>query len=383
MLNISLISSGRSDFGIMKNLCVKLNDHILINFKLIITGSHFDKQLGYSISEINSLKKIKKDKIKIDVKSNSKKSTIKFMSESMLKLFDKLNSSKPDFLIVLGDRFEIFAITQSAYLLGIPIIHFHGGEVTNNVIDEAFRHSITKMSTYHFVSTEIYKKRVIQLGENPNNVFNVGSLSLENIKDELNLSKINLEKKLDIKFLKKNILLTYHTETKNIKESIKNFEKLLKILISIKHTLFIITYPNNDPGYKEIIKIIKKYEKLTDNIKVFKSLGRKLYLNTLKFCDCIIGNSSSGIIEAPTLGIYTINIGKRQDGRVKSKSIIDTTVNKKNIVKILNDIFKDFLNIKSNKNININPYEKNNTSDIVIKKILKFKKTTNKNFYDL
>ena len=381
MLNISLISSNRSDFGIMKNLCIKLNNHSLINFRLIITGAHFDKELGYSLSEINSLKKIKKNKVKINVKSNNKKSTIKFMSESMLKLFDRLKLSKPDFLIMLGDRFETFAIAQSAYILNIPIIHFHGGEVTNNVIDEAFRHSITKMSQYHFVSTEIHKKRVIQLGENPNNVYNVGSLSLENIKNELDYSKTIIEKKLNIKFLKKNILITYHSETKNINESIGNFDKLLKLLISEKDILYIITYPNNDPGYKELIKIIKKYDKISSNIKIFKSLGRKLFLNTLKFSDCIIGNSSSGIIEAPSVGTYTVNIGKRQHGRIKANSIIDTDVDKKNIFKILNKIFIDYLNLKNNKNFN--PYEKNRTSDKVINKILNFKKTTNKNFYDL
>lgn len=381
MLNISLISSNRSDFGIMKNLCIKLNDHSSINFRLIITGSHFDKQLGYSLSEISSVKKIKKDKVKIKVKSINKKSTIKFMSESMLKLFDRLKLNKPDFLIILGDRFEIFAIAQSAYILNIPIIHFHGGEVTNNVIDEAFRHSITKMSQYHFVSTEIYKKRVIQLGENPNNVFNVGSLSLENIKNELDYSKTTIEKKLNIRFLKKNILITYHSETKNIKESINNFDKLLKILISKKDILYIITYPNNDPGYKELIKIIKKYYKMSNNIKIYKNLGRKLFLNTLKFSDCIIGNSSSGVIEAPSVGTYTINIGKRQHGRVKANSIFDTYVDKKNIFKILNKIYKDDLNLKSNKNCN--PYEKRKTSDVVINKILNFKKTINKNFYDL
>ena len=222
MLNISLVTSNRSDFGILKNLCIKLNKHNSIKFNLIITGSHFDRELGYSLSEINILKKIKNKKIKINVSSNSKKNAIKFMTETTRKTFDVLVSSKPDFLILLGDRFEIFATAQSAYFLDIPIIHFHGGEITNNIIDEAFRHSITKMSTYHFVSTEIYKNRVIQLGENPKNVFNFGSLSLENIRNEIVYSKKNLEQKLAINFQKRIVIITYHIETKNINKSIKD-----------------------------------------------------------------------------------------------------------------------------------------------------------------
>lgn len=381
MINIAFATSSRSDFGIMKNLCIKLNQHKKINFKLVVTGSHLDRNLGYSISEIKELVNINKDIIPIKSISNSKKSTVKYMSEVKEKFFNYFTSKKIDFLIILGDRFEVFAITQIAYILNIPIIHFHGGEVTNNIMDEAFRHSITKMSKYHFVSTKTYEKRVIQLGENPKRVFNVGSLGVENIKLEKFLNKKSLEKKLKLKFLKNNILISYHIETNDIDKSIRNFDKLMKYITPLKNTLLILTYPNNDPGYNKLIDLINRYKKISKNLVVFKNLGSYLFYNLLRNVDCIIGNSSSGIIEAPSLNTYSINLGKRQDGRVKAISTIDIPVRKKEIAKTLKNVFKDYLKIAKKKNLN--PYEKKNSSDNVIKKILKFEKTSNKFFFNL
>ena len=381
MLNISLVTTNRSDFGILKNLCIKLQNNRKINFNLIVTGSHFDKKLGSSFKEIKSSKLKISRKIKINIDTDNQINILKYISETIKKFSLYLNKNHIDFIIILGDRFETFAIAQSAYVLSIPIIHIHGGELTYDVLDEGFRHSITKLSSYHFVSTENYRKRVIQLGENPNTVFNVGSLGVENIKLTKFYKKSKLEKLLKLKFLKNNILVAYHPETKNRLESIKNFKILVESIKSLNDTLIIFTYPNNEPGYKKIISIIDKSHKFFTNSVVFKNLGQIYFFNLLKNVDCIVGNSSSGIIEAPSLNTYTLNIGDRQNGRIRAKSVIDSKANKNDIKEKINYILKNSKN-KINKNIS-NPYEKNKTSEVIIKKILKLKTKPKKIFYDL
>ena len=381
MLNISLVTTNRSDFGILKNLCIKLQNNRKINFNLIVTGSHFDKKLGCSFKEIKSSKLKISRKIKINIDTDNQINILKYISETIKKFSSYLNKNHIDFIIILGDRFETFAIAQSAYVLSIPIMHIHGGELTYDVLDEGFRHSITKLSSYHFVSTENYRKRVIQLGENPNTVFNVGSLGVENIKLTKFYKKSILEKLLKLKFLKNNILVAYHPETKNRLESIKNFKILVESIRPLNDTLIIFTYPNNEPGYKKIISIIDKSQKFFTNSAVFKNLGQIYFFNLLKNVDCIVGNSSSGIIEAPSLNTYTLNIGDRQNGRIRAKSVIDSKANKNDIKEKIDYILKNSKK-KINKNIR-NPYEKNKTSEVIIKKILKLKTKPKKIFYDL
>ena len=263
-------------------------------------------------------------------------------------------------------------------LKNIPVAHIHGGEITEGAIDDAIRHSITKMSHLHFTSCEDYRKRVIQLGENPKRVFNIGSLGVENIKKFQLLSKTDLEESLGFNFAEKNILVTFHPVTLegDVK---KQFNELLDALNDLKDTNIIITCPNADPGNDEIFELIQKFKLLNKNIYVYKSLGMQRYLSCLKYVDMVVGNSSSGIIEVPSFKIPTINIGNRQKGRIQAESIINCIPEKNNILSAIDIAYKkDFSNT-------INPYEKEDTLENLLK-ILKNYDLNNiikKNFCDL
>jgi GDP/UDP-N,N'-diacetylbacillosamine 2-epimerase (hydrolysing) len=259
----------------------------------------------------------------------------------------------PDLLLVLGDRYEIFSAVISAAHLKIPIAHISGGESSEGNIDEAVRHSITKFSHYHFVANKSYGNKVIQMGESPNTVFEVGGLGIDNIKNIIFLKKKQIEKDLNFKFMKKNILLTYHPVTYLTEKN--NYLELKNILKAIDYFHdfgVIITFPNADFYNQKIIDTLLNYSKRNKNAKLYKYLGREKYLSCLKEVDLVIGNSSSGITEAPFLGTPTINIGIRQDGRAKSTSVIDSGASPylivKNIKKALSKEFRNkIINQKS------------------------------------
>ncbi len=382
MIKIATISSTRADFGLLKNLIKKLNRN---NFKtrLIATGTHFSRQYGYTYRDIL------KNKIKIDEKINKKINTSnplgisKIMSDHIFessKIFEKL---KPDLIILLGDRYEILASAIAAHICCIPIAHIHGGELTNGIIDDAFRHSITKLSQIHFVANKIYKKRVIQLGENPKKVFNVGGMGVDSIKATSTFSKSELEKILNIKFSEKNLLINFHPETLNKNSAKIQTQELLSSLKNLKNTSLFFTMPGAENENLDIIKQIQKFVKKNDDSYFFKSLGHKKYFSFLKIVDGMIGNSSSGLLEMPSFRKATINLGDRQSGRIKSKSVLDTKIKKKNITRSIKKIYsKKFINkIKNCKN----PYGDGGASNKIVKilKKMKIKNLINKKFYDI
>ena len=251
----------------------------------------------------------------------------------MKKFSSYLDKNRPDILMVLGDRFEILSLVICATLKN-SIAHISGGELTEASMDDSIRHSITKFSHYHFVANNIYK-RVIQLGENPKQIYITGGTGIDNIKNLNFYSKRQLEKTLSFRFKSYNFIVTYlpvsylDNNTSNKKE----MNIILSALSTFKDCNIFITYPNLDEGSEDIIKEIKKFKKINKNIKVFKTLGKERYLSILKHFDCLVGNSSSGITEAPYLGIPTINIGNRQNGRLKSKSVIYCEPNRVEIIK--------------------------------------------------
>ena len=382
-MKICIISGSRSEFDLLRNLIVEIKKYKFFNSKLLITGSHLSKFFG------NTIEYIKKQKIKINYKVNIsiKGDSTKQISNSFsvgLKKFTKIFSKlKPDAIIVLGDRYEIFSTVISATLKKIPIIHIHGGEVTSGSMDEGIRHSITKLSHVHFVSSENYKKRVLQLGESKKNVFNVGSLGVESIKKNKFLSRNKLQSFLRIKFLKKIVLVSLHPETlekKLNKENLQNFFNALKTLD--KHTI-IFTMPNADIGYKFILNKIKEFTKNRKNAFLFKSLGHQKYFSLCKFIDFYIGNSSSGIIELASFKKPSINVGTRQSGRMKPKNVIDCDYKKENILKKIqvatsSKFKKKIIYLK-------NPYYKRDTSKKILKNLKKinFNKILYKKFVDI
>ena len=269
--------------------------------------------------------------------------------------------------MVLGDRYEIFSAVSSAMISRIPIAHIHGGEATEGIIDEAIRHSITKMSHLHFTAAEEYRKKVIQLGEEPNRVFNVGGAGIESIKRLKLLKKKDFEKSINFKLNIKNILVTYHPVTLEDKTSKKNFQEILDAIDELKDTNIIFTKANSDMDGKVINQMIKQYTKknLEKSIEV-TSLGQLNYLSALQYIDFIIGNSSSGLLEAPSFKTGTINIGDRQNGRLKAESVVDCLPSKKNIKKAIKKIYSNGFQ-KILKDVK-NPYDHGFAS----KKLLKF-----------
>jgi GDP/UDP-N,N'-diacetylbacillosamine 2-epimerase (hydrolysing) len=244
-------------------------------------------------------------------------------------IFDEL---KPDFVLVLGDRFEIFAAVIAAYVALIPIIHLHGGELTEGAFDDAFRHSITKMSFLHFVATREYAKRVIQLGEQPESVIISGGLGVDAISKVNFLNKYELESKLKFKLGKKNLLVTFHPTTLELSNAKEQMTELLFALSELIDTNLYFTFSNADPGSKEINELIINFVSQNKNARCYHSLGQQTYLSCISYMDGVIGNSSSGLMEVPSFRKGTINIGDRQRGRVQAKSVINCQPHRRDIL---------------------------------------------------
>ncbi len=369
MHKISFVTGTRAEFGLLSNLINLFNDDINFKVHLIVTGSHLSKKFGNTIDEIKD-KKIKiNKKIKILGNSDNTRSMIKSTSISLLEIGKELEDIKADALVIVGDRYEILGAAIAASFLKIPIFHFHGGESTEGAIDEAIRHSITKMSSLHFVANKTYRKRVIQLGENPKNVFNVGGLGIDIIKQTKFLNKKVMQQKLGIIFEKRIFIVTFHPVTLENNLLEKQFDNILKAISHFDKTTVIFTAPNADSNNKVIIKLINKYVKKNKKSFFFKSLGVQKYFSLLKFASVVIGNSSSGILEVPYFKKPTVNIGNRQKGRMKASSIIDCGYDEKNIKNAISlAISEKFSKICSKSNDTYGKYGASLKSYNIIKK---------------
>ena len=381
---VLFVTGNRADFGILSNLYTKIKKSKKIKSKILVCGNHFDKKYGNSYVEIlnNNIKEI--IKINVKLKKDKKKDILFFVSETIKKLTKTLINEKPNIVLLLGDRYEIFSAAITCLILNIPIAHIHGGEITHGAFDDSIRHSITKMSLLHFAATDRYRKRIIQLGENPKNVFNVGSLGVENLKKNKKIASNDLKRFKKIKFANKNLLIAYHPVTNQKDLGIKGFKNLLLSLKKLKHTNLIFTGSNPDPGGLKINQLCKSYVKKNKKNSIFiHNLGQNLFHMVLKKVDCIIGNSSSGIIEAPSSETLSINIGQRQEGRDFCKSIINVDENRRNIDKAINKIYKnDYFKIIKTQTKH---YEKKNTSNKIIDVLEKFDTSaiTIKKFFDI
>jgi GDP/UDP-N,N'-diacetylbacillosamine 2-epimerase (hydrolysing) len=335
-------------------------------------------------------KQIERDGFKIDKKiemllsSDSSVGISKSMGLAMIGFADAYAELKPDIIIVLGDRFEIFSSVAAAMIARIPVAHCHGGEATEGSIDEPIRHSITKMSHIHFTATEEYRNRVIQLGEQPNRVFNVGALGIENINKLKLLDKEAFEESIDFKLGKRNLMVTFHPVTLEFATAETQFGNLLLALDELEDTHIIFTRPNADTEGRIVIEMIDAYvAKNPSKSKVYTSLGQLRYLSALQYMDGVVGNSSSGLVEVPSFQIGTINIGDRQRGRIKAESVIDCEPDflsvKKALEKLYSEDFRNKLKTVSN------PYGTNNSSEkmIPILKAVDLDGLLKKEFYDI
>jgi GDP/UDP-N,N'-diacetylbacillosamine 2-epimerase (hydrolysing) len=339
--NVCVISGSRAEYGLLKNLLHHLNNSKEINYQLICTGSHLSGRSGNTIQEINDDGFRINASVKILSNSSSALDTCNATSNCLKKISKELLKLKPKMVILLGDRFEIFASAVAATILNIPIGHIHGGETTQGAIDEAFRHSITKMSYLHFVAADDYKKRVIQLGESKNRVFNVGGMGIDAIRNLKTFSKEYLEGEYTFIKNSKYLMITYHPETLDEDSQLDKLEHLLMSLDAFKDVKFIFTSSNLDTGGDEVNKRINSFVKDNNNAYFYKSLGQKLYFSLMKYSSGVIGNSSSGLLEAPYFNIGTVNIGERQKGRIMSSSVINVKANKSAIKRALKVILSE------------------------------------------
>lgn len=366
---ICVITGSRAEYGLLRPLLEEIKTDTDLKLQLIVTGMHLSPEFGLTYQEIQKDGFDIDEKIDISLISDKPAGISKSISLAITGFVKCYGRLKPELIVVLGDRFEIFGAVVAALVSRIPVAHIHGGELTEGVFDDTLRHCITKMCHVHFTSTQEYRKRIIQLGEDPVRVFNVGAIGLENIKGLRLLSKKALEKELDFKFSKYNLLVTFHPLTLEDNTSGIQFQELLDALDELKDTKIIFTKANADPDGRVINKMIDKYvSKNPDKATAFVSMGRLKYLSTIRVVDAVVGNSSSGIIEASSFRVPTINIGDRQKGRVRPRSVIDCKPEKKEIKKAFDTVLlQKFKNtIKCVKN----PYEKRNAA-MNIKNIIK------------
>ncbi len=388
MKKLVILTATRAEYSLLFPIIEKFMIDNQIDVKIVVTGAHLSPEFGYTVNEIlNDGINVDK-KIEILLSSDTSVGVSKAMGLAMISFSEYFYEEKPDALMVLGDRYEILAVCIAALNAQIPIIHLHGGEITEGAIDDYVRNAVTKMSFLHFTSTEQYRRRVIQMGEEPDRVFNVGAMGVENA---MNMalyvgvySKKELEKQLGCR-LNKYAILTFHPVTLEKQKAELEVDELIKAVSKYEDIVFICTKANADAEGRVINTYIEKYSLIYSNIRLYDSLGMKRYMSALKYAEFVIGNSSSGIIEVPSFNIPTINIGDRQKGRIQAKTVINCEPEEDSIIKAIDKAMsKDFREqiVKVS-----NPYGDGNTSekivDITKEFMLNNRLKVQKRFFDL
>jgi GDP/UDP-N,N'-diacetylbacillosamine 2-epimerase (hydrolysing) len=366
---ICVFTGSRADYGLLRKLMIKINEESTLHLQIVASGSHFTADFGSSYLEIEKDDFVIDRKILIPTSLGlSEKDVAAAIGHVVFEFAQAISELKPDLIIILGDRYEALGAALASLVHKIPIAHLHGGELTQGAFDDALRHSITKMSHLHFVATNEYRNRVIQLGEDPNKVFVVGGFGVDAIDETTLLNKESIENQLGFKFLERNLLVTFHPTTLEKKPAIDQLHELLSALSNFEDIRLIFTYANADPQGLLINNLLNDYVQTKKNAIIFSTLGRRMYHSILKQVDGVVGNSSSGILEAPTFRVGTVNVGTRQLGRVQAESIINCTTDKHSIVFAINKLYspKFRARLSSIKN----PYGKGGASDKVLKTIL-------------
>jgi len=351
---ICVVTGSRAEYGLLRLVMQGIKVDPELTLQVIVTGMHLSPTFGLTYKEIEG------DGFSIDFKVETLNSSdtpvgiAESMGKGLIGCAEALSVLQPDLIVVLGDRFEIFAAVAAALVAKVPVAHLHGGETTVGAFDEAFRHSITKMSHLHFVAAEEYRKRVIQLGEKPKNVFSVGGLGVDGIKNVTLLSKDELENSLGVKFQTKSLLITFHPVTLEDETSESQMEELLSALSNLSDITLLFTMPNADTGGLVLIKMIEKFVASHPNAYAFISLGQQHYLSCIAQVDGVVGNSSSGLTEVPSFKKGTINIGARQLGRLQASSVINCEPEEEQIRGALAKLYSE--DFKANLVTTTNPY---------------------------
>lgn len=379
---VAVFTGTRAEYGLLYWLLKDVQNDKELELQLLVSGMHLSPEFGSTWQQIERDGFAIDEKIEILLSSDTPVGTAKSIGLGVLGFADALSRLKPDVLIILGDRFEALAVAQTAMILRIPVLHLHGGEITEGAYDDAIRHAITKLSYLHCTSTEEYKKRVIQLGEDPIRVANVGAIGLDHIKRSHFLSLEKLSVSLNFKLTHPYFLVTYHPVTLGKESPEESFKALLEALDSYPNYQVILTYPNADDGGRKIIPLLEAYASSQPNrVIAIPSLGQLRYLSAVKHAAAVIGNSSSGIIEVPAFDVPTVNIGDRQKGRLAAKSVLNCPADSQSII----DTIKIAIT-RSYKGPNeriTNPYGQGNASSKIIEMIKSMNFERSKIFYDI
>lgn len=379
MIKVAVFTGTRADYGLLYWLLHDLQADPQVALQLLVTGSHLAPEFGLTYQQIEADGLPITEKVEMLLSSDTALGTAKSMGLAVLGYSDALARMQPDILLILGDRYEALAAAQSALILQIPILHIHGGELTQGAYDDAIRHCITKMSHLHATATECYRQRVIQLGEHPNTVKNVGALGLDHLQRQSFLSREQLSQSLGFELTKPFFVVTYHPVTAADEPAVTTCQHLVDALAQFNDYQMIITYPNADNGGRAMIPILQAFaQQYPDRVCLLENLGQRRYLSALSHCSAVIGNSSSGLIEVPAFNVMTVNIGQRQAGRLAANSVLHVGTSEAQIITGIEQAIRgtcddDF----------VNPYGMGNASQQIISLLKNADLSRNKQFFDL
>ena len=364
-LRVCFFTGSRAEYGLLKPIMRNILSAPGVDLQVVVSGSHLADEYGATCDEVEGDGFAVSKKVDIELHSDSPAALCRSMGMGLTGYGKALEELQPDIIVILGDRYESFTMAAAATVCRIPIAHIHGGEVTQGAIDEAFRHSISKMSHLHFTCAEEYRRRVIQLGEHPDRVFNVGSLGAENIRSLHLLAKSELEKQMGFPMGERCLLITYHPVTLEKDTAAKQFQNLLEAVDGLEDVRMIFTKANADPDGMVINRMIDTYVAAANEKAVaFTSMGHLRYLSAMKYAAAVVGNSSSGIIEAPSFRVPVVNIGDRQKGRIRADNVIDCGEGaleiEKALRKALSHEFRESLTTMQN------PFEKDDTAGRIV-----------------
>lgn len=381
-MKIAVVTGTRAEYGLFYWLLKAIQNDSRFALCLCVTGAHLSPEFGMTYREIIEDGFEISENIEILMSSDTPVSIAKSTALAVMGFAEAFARQKPDLVMVLGDRYEALGAAQAAMFSKIPIAHLHGGETTEGALDESIRHAITKMAHLHFPATENYRKRVIQLGEDPEHVFNVGALGVESIKKTTLLSRSELQDTISVDLSHPFFLVTYHPVTLNLAEQVQGMQALLRALSEFDGHNLIITFPNADTGGRQLIEAVQAYrDGAPERVYLTESLGRLRYLSAMHHCLAVIGNSSSGIIEAASMGVPAVDIGSRQLGRDRAESVIHAAPDEESIRQAI----KHAIALNESKARIDNPYDGGETSALILERLalINLSDLPNKRFFNL
>ena len=375
-----MFTGTRAEYGLLYWLMKDIQASDLLELQILVTAAHLSPEFDLTYKTIESDGFNVTEKIETLLSSDTTVGVVKSMGLAAIGYADALQRMDPDVIVILGDRYEALVVAQAALIMQIPILHIHGGEVTEGAYDDAIRHSISKMSLTHCVTTSEHRNRVIQLGEHPDRVFNVGAIGLDHLRRTSLLTLSELSESLSFDLASPFFVITYHPETLSQGSSEKSFQNLLSALNHFAKFNLIITYPNADDGGRSLIKMLHVFaDGQPERVKVVPSLGQQRYLSAIKYASVVIGNSSSGIIEVPSCHTPTVNIGDRQKGRTCAKSVIHCGTSERDITSAI----EKALTFADSSEVYENPYGEGRASEQIIHQLETMDLLQRKTFYDL